>query len=142
MYRTTSPGQLSFENFYLPFGGKLSGDNRWVKLAELIPWETVEADYAEQFSDSMGAPAKSFRVALGALIIKEKLGTINMLSFAEGVETQQQLEILRKLGCQIGQGYLFGRPVPFEEAQQVLLENYHRPSGRPQRAAAVTPSEC
>lgn len=75
MYRTPSPGQLSFENFYLPFGGKLSGDNRWVKLAELIPWETVEGNYAEQFSDSMGAPAKSFRVALGALIIKEKLGT-------------------------------------------------------------------
>ncbi len=75
MYRTPSPGQLSFENFYLPFGGKLSGDNRWVKLAELIPWATVEADYAKQFSDSMGAPAKSFRLALGALIIKEKLGT-------------------------------------------------------------------
>ena len=75
MYRSPSPGQLSFENFYLPFGGKLSGDNRWVKLAELIPWEIVEGNYAEQFSDTIGAPAKSFRVALGALIIKEKLGT-------------------------------------------------------------------
>jgi transposase, IS5 family len=75
MYRTSSPGQLSFENFYLPFGGKLSSDNRWVKLAKLIPWEAVEANYAEQFSATMGAPAKSFRVALGTLIIKEKLGT-------------------------------------------------------------------
>ena len=74
MYRTSSPGQLSFENFYLPFSGQLSVENRWVKLAELIPWELVEAEYAEQFSPSMGAPAKSFRVALGALIIKEKLG--------------------------------------------------------------------
>jgi transposase, IS5 family len=75
MYRTSPPGQLSFENFYLPFGGKLSSDNRWVKLAKLIPWETVEATYADQFSATMGAPAKSFRVALGTLIIKEKLGT-------------------------------------------------------------------
>lgn len=75
MYRTSSPGQLSFENFYLPFGGKLSGDNRWVKLAELIPWEEVETTYAEQFSSDMGAPAKPFRMALGSLIIKEKLGT-------------------------------------------------------------------
>lgn len=75
MYRSPSPGQLSFENFYLPFGGKLSGDNRWVKLAELIPWQSVASDYAEQFSVKMGAPAKSFRIALGALIIKEKLGT-------------------------------------------------------------------
>ena len=74
MYQHSTPGQLSFENFYLPFGGHLSGENRWVKLAELIPWSEFEAAYAEQLSASQGAPAKSFRVALGALIIKEKLG--------------------------------------------------------------------
>ncbi len=82
MYRRPTPGQLSFENFYLPFGGKLSGENRWVKLAELIPWEEFEEQYAAQLSDGMGAPAKSFRMALGALIIKERLGT----SDAETVE--------------------------------------------------------
>jgi len=42
MYRQSSPGQLSFENFYLPFAGKPSGENRWVKLAEIIPWEEFE----------------------------------------------------------------------------------------------------
>jgi transposase, IS5 family len=75
MYRRSTPGQLSFEDFYLPFGGKLSADNRWVKMAALIPWEEFEAEYAAQLSEGMGAPAKSFRIALGALIIKEKLGT-------------------------------------------------------------------
>ena len=75
MYRQSAKGQLSFENFYLPFGGKLSGENRWVRLAELVPWETFESEYAEQFSNGQGAPAKTFRMALGALIIKEKLGT-------------------------------------------------------------------
>jgi transposase, IS5 family len=75
MYRRSTPGQLSFENFYLPFGGKLSGENRWVKMSDLIPWEAFEAEYAAQLSAGMGAPAKSFRIALGALIIKEKLGT-------------------------------------------------------------------
>ena len=75
MYRQSPTGQLSFENFYLPFGGKLSGDNRWVKLAELVPWEQFESEYAEQFSEGQGAPAKPFQIALGALIIKEKLGT-------------------------------------------------------------------
>lgn len=84
MYRRSTPGQLSFENFYLPFGGKLSGENRWVKLAELIPWEEFEAHYAEQLSEGMGAPAKSFRMALGALIIKEKLGTSD-------IETVEQI---------------------------------------------------
>ena len=75
MYRQSPTGQLSFENFYLPFGGKLSGANRWVRLAELVPWEIFESEYAEQFSQGQGAPAKPFRMALGALIIKEKLGT-------------------------------------------------------------------
>ena len=75
MYRQFPTGQLSFENFYLPFGGKLSGENRWIKLAELVPWEQFESEYAEQFSEGQGAPAKPFRIALGALIIKEKLGT-------------------------------------------------------------------
>ena len=37
MYRRKDRNQLSFKDFFLPFGGKLSGDNRWIKLAELIP---------------------------------------------------------------------------------------------------------
>ena len=50
MCRRSAKGQLSFKNFYLPFSGKLSGENRWVKLAELIPWESFESEYAAQFS--------------------------------------------------------------------------------------------
>lgn len=82
MDRHSTPGQLSFEDFYLPFGGKLSSENRWVKLAQLIPWQAFEAEYAALMSEGMGAPAKSFRMALGALLIKERLGT----SDAETVE--------------------------------------------------------
>ena len=41
MYRQSPTGQLSFENFYLPFGGKLSGENRWVRLAELETFENI-----------------------------------------------------------------------------------------------------
>ncbi len=74
MYRREHRYQLSFENFFLPFGGKLSGDNRWIKLAELIPWDELEDDYAAQFCKGFGAPAKPFRMALGALIIKARLG--------------------------------------------------------------------
>jgi hypothetical protein len=74
MYRREHRHQLSFEDFFLPFGGKLSGDNRWIKLAELIPWDELEDEYAAQFCKGFGAPAKPFRMALGALIIKARLG--------------------------------------------------------------------
>lgn len=60
---------------YMPFGGKLDPDNRWVKLARIVPWHLVEEDYRANFADSgMGAPAKESSIALGALIIKECLG--------------------------------------------------------------------
>jgi transposase, IS5 family len=49
-------------------------DNRWVILANLIPWAEFEEEYSSSLSIEIGAPAKSFRMALGALIIKEKLG--------------------------------------------------------------------
>lgn len=42
-------------------------------MADLIPWKEFESEYSSRFSTEMGASAKSFRMALGALIIKEKL---------------------------------------------------------------------
>jgi hypothetical protein len=74
MYRTQPSPPPSIESFEFPNGGVLSGENRWVKLAALIPWQEYESRYAEQFSEGQGAPAKGFRVALGALIIKARLG--------------------------------------------------------------------
>src|SRR6056297_390247 len=75
MYRANQK-QLKFEDFYRPFGGRLRSDNRWVKLAKLIPWHEFEELYASTLAGTgMGAPAMSVRVALGALIIKERLGT-------------------------------------------------------------------
>ena len=74
MYRKEDTQQLKFENFYLPFGGKLRSDNRWVILAGQIPWQVIEQTYGQQFCDDNGAAAKPARMALGALIIKERLG--------------------------------------------------------------------
>ncbi len=74
MYQKDNPHQLTFENFYLPFGGHLRGDNRWVILADQIPWRQIEDAYGELFSDDNGCPAKSARMALGGLLIKERLG--------------------------------------------------------------------
>jgi IS5 family transposase len=74
MYRNDFQ-QSEFLDFYLPFGGKLSATNRWVKLAGLIPWEKIEECYRQSLEGTgMGAPAKSARIAFGALIIKERLG--------------------------------------------------------------------
>lgn len=74
MYRKVGQRDTTPENFELPFNGQLSPDNRWVVMASLISWSEYEDKYASLFSEERGAPALSFRMALGALIIKEKLG--------------------------------------------------------------------
>jgi hypothetical protein len=74
MYRKVDSAPTPPEKFELPFEGKLSQDNRWVIMANLIPWDEFEEEYAQNFAEDIGAPALPFRMALGALIIKEKLG--------------------------------------------------------------------
>jgi len=71
MYRREHRDQLSFKDFFLRFGGQLSGGNRWIKLADLIPWDELEDDYASKFCKGFGAPAKPFRMALGAMTFRK-----------------------------------------------------------------------
>jgi hypothetical protein len=58
------------ESFEFPFGRCLAEDNPWVKMAIIIPWLEFEQEYALCFASEMGAPAQTFRMALGALIFK------------------------------------------------------------------------
>jgi EAL domain-containing protein (putative c-di-GMP-specific phosphodiesterase class I) len=45
----------------------------------------------------------------------------NIVTTAEGVETQEQLDLLRVLGCTEMQGHLFSRPKPAAEIMQLLM---------------------
>jgi transposase, IS5 family len=69
MVRDQSSNQTVLD-FYLPFGGKLSSENRWVKLAEIIPWDELGSVYNSNFHPTMGAPATPSRVVIGAMILK------------------------------------------------------------------------
>ena len=42
---------------------------------------------------------------------------------AEGIETDRQAEKLIELGCELGQGFLFSRPVPLREAETLLTDS-------------------
>ena len=62
MYRIPKK-EPEFEKFDMVFGGKLNRQNRWVVLADLIPWDEVETRYASLFVANNGRPALSVRVA-------------------------------------------------------------------------------
>lgn len=48
--------------------------------------------------------------------------SLNIKTTAEGIEEPRQLNNLIQLGCDIGQGYLFGRPMPIEETLAFLAD--------------------
>lgn len=47
-----------------------------------------------------------------------KLGVV-----AEGIETEKDVQILNELGCDMGQGYLFGKPMSIEDAREFIKKN-------------------
>ena len=55
--RRREGSQLSLEAFFLPFGWKLSADTRWLKRADLIPWDELDYPTAFQAPKSFGATA-------------------------------------------------------------------------------------
>ncbi len=60
-----------------------------------------------------------------AAIVSTIIGMAHSLhqrAVAEGIETPEQLEFLRRNGCDYGQGYYFSRPVPAEEFDRLLRE--------------------
>ena len=61
---------------------------------------------------------------------------LDIRTLAEGVESPAQARLLRALGCDEAQGYLYARPLPAAEVEQWLMANHSHPSGQ---TAQVSP---
>ncbi|MEG1799336.1 MAG: bifunctional diguanylate cyclase/phosphodiesterase, partial [Synergistaceae bacterium] len=51
---------------------------------------------------------------------------LGIKSTAEGIETEEQLNVLKKLGCKYAQGYLFNKPIPADDFETEYLGAYVR----------------
>jgi diguanylate cyclase (GGDEF)-like protein/PAS domain S-box-containing protein len=75
-----------------------------------MPFDELKLD--KSFVQALGS--ESGATALATAVIK--IGaSMNMTVVAEGIETEQQREMLRVQGCTVGQGYLFAKPMSAEE---------------------------
>lgn len=75
----------------------------------------------KSFVDGLGTNQNSESICSAILQLSHALG---MTVVAEGIETQAQLEVLRSLGCDYGQGYLFSRPLPFDQVVALPKDSF------------------
>lgn len=47
---------------------------------------------------------------------------LNLTTVAEGIEEERHIEVLRNLGCKVGQGFYYYKPMPLQEIERLLAE--------------------
>jgi len=80
-----------------------------------LPVDGLKID--RSFVSVMGSRSDS--ITLSRLVV-QLAASLDLTTVAEGVETMEQADLLRGMGCQYGQGYLWSRPVPFADYVALL----------------------
>jgi EAL domain-containing protein (putative c-di-GMP-specific phosphodiesterase class I) len=86
-----------------------------------FPFDKIKID--QLFVGEMATRADCSAIVASVVDLARKLG---MTTTAEGVETEEQLRLVREAGCETVQGYLFGRPQPFANAVERFGAAYSR----------------
>jgi len=73
----------------------------------------------QSFTRKLGTSERAKIIVSSIIEISNKLG---LPTVAEGIETVEQMAVLQEMGCDIGQGYLFSRPVDFHRALSYLRQ--------------------
>ena len=71
----------------------------------------------QTFIRNLASDSSDMALCEAMIVMAHKLG---IKVIAEGVETEQQRNLLKQIECDYGQGYLFSRPVPAEEFEKLF----------------------
>lgn len=107
-------GELGFKVEMDDFGSGYSSLNM---LTE-IPVDVLKLDM--RFLEGYSAGKAKGNILEFSVGLAKSLG---LESVAEGVETREMVDELRRLNCEMGQGYYFSRPIPIHEFEQKLDSN-------------------
>ena len=81
-----------------------------------FPVDTLKVD--KSFIDGLRENAEDTAIVEAVISLARTLG---LSTVAEGIETTEQLNWVQALGCELGQGYYFSKPLPAHEASALLL---------------------
>ena len=70
MIKYTPASELSLQLFRTPFDAALSPQNRWVRMADLVPWDEMATVFLRSMSVAEGRPSVDLRTVLGTLLVK------------------------------------------------------------------------
>lgn len=103
------------------FGIRISLDDFGTGYSSLsylkgLPIDTLKID--KSFIDTIITDENTRVITESIVFMVKKLG---FETVAEGVESKEQYEYLREIGCNCIQGYLLGKPMPGEEIENLLL---------------------
>ncbi|HEY0174233.1 MAG TPA: EAL domain-containing protein, partial [Pyrinomonadaceae bacterium] len=82
-----------------------------------FPIDTLKID--RSFVTRMANNTENIEIVRTIVMLAQVLG---MDVVAEGVETKEQLKILRDLHCEYGQGYYFSRPASASDSEKIIVE--------------------
>jgi PAS domain S-box-containing protein len=86
-----------------------------LKHLQALPFDVLKID--RSFVSSMTQSRESRKIVAAVVGLGRSLGLITV---AEGVETQEQANMLLWLGCDFGQGFLYSTPVPAEDLSAII----------------------
>ncbi|MFO1291240.1 MAG: EAL domain-containing protein [Nitrosomonas sp.] len=122
----TDPRNLAIFQDLKALGVLLAIDDFGSGYSSFASLNHLKTDYLKidkYFIDKMVTDEKAFTLVSTMVEMSHKLG---YGVIAEGVETLEQLSILRNLGCEIAQGYLFSKPVSVEQLSELLHSDKHK----------------
>ena len=70
MINYTPASELSLQLFRTPFDAALCPQTRWVRMADLIPWDEMATVFLRSMSVAEGRPSVDLRTVLGTLLVK------------------------------------------------------------------------
>lgn len=73
----------------------------------------------KSFLDDLSEDSENFALCEAMIVMAHKLG---LRVVAEGVETPEQLALLKQISCDYAQGYLFARPIPERDVEAFLIQ--------------------